>query len=287
MRSTTRLGAMALVVLAASALCTSTASADTTTDEAQFVTSINVVRTSKGLRPLAPDGQLISVARAWSSQMAGAATLSHNPALATQVSDWRTIGENVGTGLSVQSIEAAFEASPHHYANMIDPSFEYVGVGVVDAGGTLWVTEDFKQSKSGLPTATVPKAAPPPAAPRAPAPARAVAPSAPHAPAPRIQQGAGATPAAPSATPQAGTPHSGTPGVAPNAPAVLAERTPARLPLGTASTTRVLDGQRAGALAAFAALAAAVFAVNRVRVAHGAGRRDRRWSGLRPRPPDA
>jgi hypothetical protein len=272
---------MALVVLAASAVCTSSASADTTTDEAQFVASINVVRANKGLRPLAPDGQLISVARAWSSQMAGAATLSHNPALATQVSNWTTIGENVGTGLSVQSIEAAFEASPHHYENMVDPSYEYIGVGVVNAGGTLWVTEDFKKSKSGLPTATVPKAAPPPAAPRAPAPARAVAPSAPHAPAPRTQlgaaaaSGAGATPVAQSTTPQAGAPPSETPGMAPNAPAVLAKRTPARRPLATASTTSLIDGQRAGALAAFAVLAAAVFAINRVGFAHGAARRDR------------
>ena len=142
------------------------AHADSNVDEGQFVAAINVVRVRNGLAPLATDGQLINVARAWSAQMAGDNALSHNPNLATQISNWRTVGENVGTGQSVDSIEAAFEASPHHYANMVDPSYNYVGIGIVEVGPTIWVTEDYKQSKSAVPTVAVPKAAPPPAPPR-------------------------------------------------------------------------------------------------------------------------
>ena len=142
------------------------AHADSNVDEGQFVAAINVVRVRNGLAPLATDGQLINVARAWSAQMAGAGALSHNPNLGSQISNWRTAGENVGTGQTVTSIEAAFEASPHHYANMVDPSYNYVGVGIVEVSGTIWVTEDYKQSKSVVPTVAVPKPAPPPAPPR-------------------------------------------------------------------------------------------------------------------------
>jgi hypothetical protein len=138
------------------------ARADSNLDEAQFFADLNAVRARAGVPPLATDGQLISVARAWSSQMAGGAGLSHNPSLGSQVSDWRSLGENVGEGSDVASIEAALEASPHHYQNMVDPNFQYVGVGVVEAGGTIWVTEDFKQSKSGVPSTAVPAPAPKP-----------------------------------------------------------------------------------------------------------------------------
>src|SRR5438270_8409916 len=155
------LGALVFALAVATAF-TAPAKADPNLDEVQFFADINAVRARVGAPPLATDGQLISVARAWSSQMAGGVGLAHNPNLAGQISDWRSLGENVGTGSDVATIEAAFEASAHHYENMVDPNFRYVGVGVVEAGGTIWVTEDFKQSKSGLPSTAVPAPAPKP-----------------------------------------------------------------------------------------------------------------------------
>src|SRR5436305_2625564 len=143
------------------------AKADPNLDEAQFFASLNAVRAKNGVPPLATEGQLINVARAWSAQMAGGAGLSHNPSLASQVSNWKTLGENVGSGSDVATIEAALEASPHHFENMVDPAFNYVGIGVVEAGGTIWVTEDFKQAKSGsLPSTATPAPAPKPSAPK-------------------------------------------------------------------------------------------------------------------------
>src|SRR5438477_6836806 len=156
------------------------AKADPNLDEAQFFADLNAVRARNGVPPLATDGQLINVARAWSAQMAGPAGLSHNPNLASQVSNWRTLGENVGTGGDVASVEAALEASPHHFENMVNPAFSYVGIGVVEAGGAIWVTEDFKQPTSGsLPSTQAPAPAPRPAPPKpsAPAPSRTPAPS--------------------------------------------------------------------------------------------------------------
>src|SRR3954451_16014813 len=115
------------------------AHADPNVDEGQFFALLNTVRARNGVPPLATDGQLISVARGWSARMAGDGGLSHNPDLGSQVSNWRSLGENVGTGGDVNTIEAALEASPHHFENMVDPNFTYVGIGVVEAGGAIWV----------------------------------------------------------------------------------------------------------------------------------------------------
>src|SRR5947199_4620656 len=165
-----RLGAVlvtAAVTLTFASVFAPPAKADPNVDEAQFFADLNAVRARNAVPPLATDGQLINVARGWSAQMAGAGGISHNPALGSQVSNWRSLGENVGTGSDVATIEAALEASPHHFENMVDPNFNYVGIGVVEAGGTIWVTEDFKQAKSGsLPSTATPAPAPKPSAPK-------------------------------------------------------------------------------------------------------------------------
>jgi cysteine-rich secretory family protein len=122
-------------------------------------------------------------------QIAQSNTLAHNGALPNQVSGWETLGENVGDGPSVDSLEQAFEASPHHYENMVDARFRTIGVGVVEDGnGLMWVTEDYEQPLAvvAAPTPVAPDAipgaasplvpvssAPPAAAAAAPEPARA------------------------------------------------------------------------------------------------------------------
>src|SRR5438874_13593537 len=98
------------LVLTLASLFAPPAKADSNVDEAQFFADLNAVRAKNGRPPLATDGQLINVARGWSAQMAGAGGLSHNPNLASQVSNWQSLGENVGTGSDVASIEAALEA---------------------------------------------------------------------------------------------------------------------------------------------------------------------------------
>ena len=157
--------------------------ASASSDEDYFVNKINAIRASRGLGTLAVDGQLTAVARSWSQHMASDGNLAHNPNLGGQVSGWRTLGENVGTGPDDSSIEAAFENSPHHFENIVDPNFNYIGVGVVqDSSGTYWVTEDFKQSSSSSKPAPAP-AAPKPAAPK-PAPKPASKPASAPRPAP-------------------------------------------------------------------------------------------------------
>ena len=157
------IGAASLVV--ALSLSAGAASADPAGDEGDFVARLNDLRASQGLSTLSVDPALTDMARAWSAQMAAAGGISHNPSLATQApSDWVKLGENVGVGPTVVSLHDAFVASPDHYRNMIDPAFQKVGVGVVQAGEVMYVTVDFMASNGqvvSVPVGSVAAAAAP------------------------------------------------------------------------------------------------------------------------------
>lgn len=110
---------------------------------AQFVSLINNARAAHGTPRLAASSALRSSAASWAASMARSNTLAHNPHLSSSVSGWKVLGENVGVGDSVSSLESAFWASAGHRANMLDAEFTQLGVAVVDVGGRLWVAEEF------------------------------------------------------------------------------------------------------------------------------------------------
>jgi hypothetical protein len=134
---------------------------------------------------------LVGVARGWTDHMVANGGISHNPNLAGSVSGgWSKLGENVGVGTNVSTLMKAFVNSPAHYKNIVDPAFNYVGIGVsYDAAGHMYTTHDFealgsssapsnptpaaasapKSSKKAA-AAAAPAADPPPEAPPAPAP---------------------------------------------------------------------------------------------------------------------
>ena len=120
-----------------------------TTEEAEtqlFVDKINRLRTERGLSLLSPDPELTLTATAWAAQMSQTGQLEHADDLSLGVStDWRKLGENVGVAPINQLDELfeAFVASPTHLANLIDPSFDLMGIGIVHADGELWMTQRF------------------------------------------------------------------------------------------------------------------------------------------------
>jgi hypothetical protein len=147
-----------------------------------FVGRINALRTGRGLRPLAVDGNLGALAQAHSEVMAGRADLHHTGDLRAGVSgSWTKLGENVGMGPDNGTVWQAFVNSPGHFANLVDPSFTHVGVAVVWRGGTEWTTHRFRAG----PDAPPPPPPPPPAPAPAPAPRVAAEPAAAPVPAPR------------------------------------------------------------------------------------------------------
>ena len=93
--------------------------------------------------------------QAWNRRIATTGRLSHNANLGTDYrGPWRKLGENVGRGGEVDEIQRAFEASPSHLRNIIDPDFDTIAVAVVEVGDTIYVTEQFRSS--GLPDPNVP-----------------------------------------------------------------------------------------------------------------------------------
>lgn len=115
--------------------------------EAQiFLDKINSIRTERGVSPVTPDPELNLTATAWAAQMSQSGRLEHAEDLSLGISaDWRKLGENVGVAPVNQLDELfeAFVASPTHLANLIDPSFDLVGIGIVHSGGELWMTQRF------------------------------------------------------------------------------------------------------------------------------------------------
>ena len=153
------LGVALLTPVLSTAMATA-AHADPGSEEAQFLALTNQLRAQHGLSTLVTSGPILSIARGWSANMAAAGGISHNMNLPNEVSlPWTKLGENVGVGGSVDSIQQAFINSPHHYENLVDPVWNYVGIGVVDSGGRIWVTVDFMQLNNA-PVASTPAPAP-------------------------------------------------------------------------------------------------------------------------------
>ena len=142
--------------------------------QSAFVTKLNQLRQSKGLRTLAVNTGIIGPAVDWSETMAAQNWLHHardtGPddgveyhqdyvrAVGAVVPNWTRVAENVGvSGLSsycdaatlrthvmnsVSSLHNAFVNSPGHYANMVG-DHNQTGVGVHVDAAKVWVTVRF------------------------------------------------------------------------------------------------------------------------------------------------
>ena len=135
--------AAAAVTASASLVGAAPASA-VTTREASMLAKINNARAAHGLRPLRLSGELTTLARSHSRQMASSATLFHTASFSS-ICCWSAIAENVGTGDSVRTVHRAFMHSSAHRANILSNRMRQVGVGIVAAGGRIWVTEIFRR----------------------------------------------------------------------------------------------------------------------------------------------
>ena len=110
-----------------------------------FVSLVNSARASAGLHGYAVSSQLTSVAQGQANRMAAQQKLYHNPGLASQVTSWKYVGENVGYGPDVSTLFSAFMHSAPHKANILDHDFTQIGVGAVTVNGTIWVSMVFRE----------------------------------------------------------------------------------------------------------------------------------------------
>jgi hypothetical protein len=120
------------------------------TDEALVLELLNGTRAGLALKPLARNTDLVAMARGQAVRMAERGGIYHNPRLGQEADerglDWQRLGENVGTGPEVETVEDAFLASPGHYHNIIYPDYTSAGIGVVrGSDGRVYVVQVFAQ----------------------------------------------------------------------------------------------------------------------------------------------
>ena len=113
--------------------------------ETAFVADINRLRAERGLPMLRVRPNLTNKARRWASTMATARRIWHSRISAGITGDWRKLGENVGMGVRQEHLHAAFVASTPHLENLVDPTFQYIGVGVITVDRIMFVSQVFMQ----------------------------------------------------------------------------------------------------------------------------------------------
>lgn len=160
MRTITRRGRAGLRLLAAIGLSGSLLAGGTVNARAAtavqrpdwaaiFVAQINGARAMYHHRTLTVSSALTTSAQRWAASMARSNVLAHNPRLATSVTGWRYLGENVGVGYHIGELKYAFWHSAGHRANMLDPDYTQVGAAVVYIDGKVWVVEEFARPLPG------------------------------------------------------------------------------------------------------------------------------------------
>jgi uncharacterized protein YkwD len=120
-------------------------------NERGFARLINVARSSGDLRL---DPELSKVAKVHTREMVRANSLHHSTStqLRTRITNWSSLGENVGVGSTVTSLHQAFMNSTAHKDNILESTFRHVGVGVIKDDGRMWVTVIFEaRSDPGSP----------------------------------------------------------------------------------------------------------------------------------------
>ena len=126
---------------------TASASASVPSMESQLLSLTNADRAHAGLAPLSSSSTLTSIARSWSAHMAATKSLVHNPSLASQVSGWSSLGENIAMAYSSKQAESLFMGSAGHRANILKAAYNRVGIGVSRAAdGSYWFVVDFEQT---------------------------------------------------------------------------------------------------------------------------------------------
>lgn len=121
--------------------------------EQQMLDLINQERTSRGLKPLTLDPELTPVARSHSADMFARGYFSHNTPegedpfarMKDAHINYRTAGENLALAPTLQLAHTGLMNSPGHRANILNPSFGRVGIGIMSGGRRgIMVSQEFR-----------------------------------------------------------------------------------------------------------------------------------------------
>jgi uncharacterized protein YkwD len=125
------------------------------TSEQELLELANQARTHAGLAPLRADDCLIRAARQHAAVMAARGGISHqfpgeppfNQRIAVNcATPLEEYAENVAEAGDTQAAHQNFMHSPAHRENLLHPSYNVAGFGIVRRGSTLYVVQDFGHS---------------------------------------------------------------------------------------------------------------------------------------------
>ncbi len=113
-----------------------------TADEQRMLDLVNRARAAQGLAPLAVDMRLVETARLKSRDMVEKGYFGHvSPTYGTVADMWRRAGISFAGGgeniAGAPTVDMAFNNlmnSPGHRANILNPAFTHIGIGIVDGG---------------------------------------------------------------------------------------------------------------------------------------------------------
>jgi uncharacterized protein YkwD len=121
--------------------------------EARMLQLVNQERTKRGLKALVLDTQLVPVARAHSQDMFRRGYFSHYTPEGKDPFDrmkaagikYYSAGENLALGQTLQICHQGLMNSPGHRANILNPSYGRLGIGILDGGSYgLMISQEFR-----------------------------------------------------------------------------------------------------------------------------------------------
>lgn len=121
--------------------------------EEQMLLLVNKERTSRGLKPLAADPEMTQVARAHSRDMFARGYFAHHTPDGRDPFDrmesanvrFRTAGENLALAQTLEMAHINLMNSPGHKANILNPAYGRLGIGVLDGGYYgLMISQEFR-----------------------------------------------------------------------------------------------------------------------------------------------
>ena len=121
--------------------------------EAEMLVMINEERQKHGLKPLQADPEMLQVARAHSQDMFAKGYFAHDDPEGKDPFDrmkaanirFAAAGENLALAQTVEIAHVNLMNSPGHRANILNPAFGRVGIGILDGGFYgLMISQEFR-----------------------------------------------------------------------------------------------------------------------------------------------
>jgi uncharacterized YkwD family protein len=111
-------------------------------DEQKMLEMVNAERKKAGVEPLKIDMSLVEISRKKSMDMIDKKYFGHTSptygtpfdALKNNGISYRYAGENIAGASTVEQAHKALMQSPGHRANILNPNFNFIGIGIVDGG---------------------------------------------------------------------------------------------------------------------------------------------------------